>query len=50
MLKSVLNELKDKQLTNKRNPHKDLPPFLTRQKQEIFTLLRVAAISYFSTF
>jgi 20S proteasome subunit alpha 3 len=29
--------------TNKRNPHTDLPPFLTRQSHERSTLLRVAA-------
>jgi hypothetical protein len=27
---------------NKSNPHKDLPPFTTRQSHERFTLLRVA--------
>jgi hypothetical protein len=29
---------------NKRYPHTDLPPLLTRQNHEIFTLLRVAAV------
>jgi hypothetical protein len=28
----------------KRNPHTNLPPFLTRQSHERFTLLRVAAV------
>jgi hypothetical protein len=29
---------------NKINPHTDLPPFLTRQSHERFTLLRMAAV------
>jgi hypothetical protein len=29
---------------NKRNPHTDLPPFLTRQSHKRFTLLRVAEV------
>jgi hypothetical protein len=29
---------------NKRNPHKDPPPFLTQQSHEISTLLRGAAV------
>jgi hypothetical protein len=37
-------------LQNRRNPHTDSPPFLTGQSHEKFTLLRVAAVVYFSGF
>jgi hypothetical protein len=33
-----------KPVVNKRNPQTDLPPFLTQQKHERFTLLRVASV------
>jgi hypothetical protein len=34
----------DENCVNKRNPHKDLPPFMVGQSHDRFKLLRMAAV------